>query len=356
MWILFHQVKLYFFLDLSKNGVISGILIYSKRLELKLHFMQNKKEITQLINVFDINSIYAHKVFLLADKENLINAATKIIGERPKPFVKWVGGKRQLLKQFRMLNLYPPEKFNPITGKYFEPFVGGGAVFFDLLPEKAYLSDLNEELVITYNVIKNDVENLIKSLKKHKLDKEYFIEIRAKDPKKLSDLNVASRFIYLNRTCFNGMYRVNSSGGFNVPYGKYTNPLICDEDNLRKVSKSLKNVEIKHQDYKAVLKLAKKGDFIYFDPPYYPVNKTSSFTSYTKENFLEKEQIELRDAFVELGKRGCFVMLSNSDTPFINKIYSGLKNVRINKIQAGRSINSDASKRGKITEVLITNY
>ncbi|OIO19198.1 MAG: hypothetical protein AUJ23_02410 [Candidatus Magasanikbacteria bacterium CG1_02_32_51] len=279
-----------------------------------------------------------------------------MISEKPKPFVKWVGGKRQLLAQFRLMNLYPPEKFDPKSGKYFEPFVGGGAVFFDLLPETAYLSDLNNELVVTYNVIKNDVENLIKSLKKHKLDKEYFLKIRAQNPEKLSDLNTASRFIYLNRTCFNGMYRVNSKGGFNVPFGKYTNPLICDENNLRKASKTLKNVEIKKQDYKEVLKKAKKGDFVYFDPPYYPVSKTASFTSYTSEAFLDKEQIELRDTFVELHKRGCFVMLSNSDTPFINKIYSEIKGVRITKVQAGRAINSDASKRGKITEVLVINY
>ncbi|MBU0647296.1 DNA adenine methylase [Patescibacteria group bacterium] len=280
----------------------------------------------------------------------------KLLEEKPKPFVKWVGGKRQLLKQFRDLGLYPPENFDPITNTYFEPFVGGGAVFFDLLPETAYLSDLNNELVVTYNVIKNDVENLIKSLKKHKLDKEYFLKIRAQKPEKLSDLNTASRFIYLNRTCFNGMYRVNSKGGFNVPFGKYTNPLICDESNLRKASKALKNVEIKKQDYKEVLKKAKKGDFIYFDPPYYPISKTASFTSYTSESFLDKEQIELRDTFVELHKRGCFVMLSNSDTPLINKIYSEPKGLRITKVQAGRAINSDASKRGKITEVLVTNY
>ena len=152
------------------------------------------------------------------------------------------------------------------------------------------------------------------------------------------------------------MYRVNSKGGFNVPFGKYTNPLICDENNLRKASKALKNVEIKKQDYKEVLKKARKGDFVYFDPPYYPVSKTASFTSYTSESFLDKEQIELRDTFVELHKRGCFVMLSNSDTPFINKIYSELKGLRITKVQAGRAINSDASKRGKITEVLVTNY
>ncbi|MEY4602582.1 MAG: hypothetical protein RL292_523 [Candidatus Parcubacteria bacterium] len=318
--------------------------------------MTTKDAIKDIQKTFDINAIYAHRVFTLADKTKLMDDSKRIISEKPKPFVKWVGGKRQLLAQFRRLNLYPPEKFNIETGRYFEPFVGGGAVFFDLLPERAYLSDLNNELVTTYNVIRSDVENLIKSLKKHKLDKEYFLKIRAQNPENLSDLNTASRFIYLNRTCFNGMYRVNSKGGFNVPFGKYTNPLICDDDNLRKASRALKNVEIKKQDYKEVLKKAKKGDFVYFDPPYYPVSKTASFTSYTAESFLDKEQIELRDTFVELHKRGCFVMLSNSDTPFINKIYSEPKGVRITKVQAGRAINSDASKRGKITEVLVTNY
>ncbi len=318
--------------------------------------MTQNQTITKIADTFSINAIYARRLFHTASKEHMFEDITKLLEEKPKPFVKWVGGKRQLLKQFRDLGLYPPENFDPITNTYFEPFVGGGAVFFDLLPETAYLSDLNNELVVTYNVIKNDVENLIKSLKKHKLDKEYFLKMRAQNPEKLSDLNTASRFIYLNRTCFNGMYRVNSKGGFNVPFGKYTNPLICDENNLRKASKALKNVEIRKQDYKEVLKKAKKGDFVYFDPPYYPVSKTASFTSYTSESFLDKEQIELRDTFVELHKRGCFVMLSNSDTPFINKIYSEPKGLRITKVQAGRAINSDASKRGKITEVLVTNY
>jgi DNA adenine methylase len=315
-----------------------------------------KQSVLDIQKTFDINRIYAYKVFLLADKKNLLDDSAKIIAEKPKPFVKWVGGKRQLLAQFRRLNLYPPEKFDIKTGRYFEPFVGGGAVFFDLLPEKGFLSDLNNELVITYNVIKNNVNELIKSLKKHKTDKEYFLKVRAQDTNALTDVSVASRFIFLNRTCFNGLYRVNSKGGFNVPYGKHTNPLICDEINLRKVSKALQSIEIKHQDYKTVLKKAKKGDFIYFDPPYYPVSKTSSFTSYTKEAFLDKEQTELRDTFLQLHKRGCFVMLSNSDTPFINNIYSGFKGVRISKIEAGRSINSKGSGRGKITEVLITNY
>lgn len=306
---------------------------------------------------FDINAIYAlHLAHVLTRSKNPLEDAKKYINEKAKPFVKWVGGKRQLLTQFRKMNLYPPEKFDTKKHRYFEPFVGGGAVFFDLLPEKAFLSDLNAELVTTYNVIKNDVEALIQSLKKYKYEKEYFLKVRAKNPKTLSDVEVASRFIYLNRTAFNGMYRVNSKGEFNVPFGKYNNPLICDADNLRKVSKALKGVQIKHQDYKAVLKHAKQGDFVYFDPPYYPVSKTASFTAYNADAFLDKEQIELRDTFVELHKRGCFVMLSNSDTPFINKIYSGIKDVRINKVQAGRAINSKSSGRGKITEVLVTNY
>jgi DNA adenine methylase len=152
------------------------------------------------------------------------------------------------------------------------------------------------------------------------------------------------------------MYRVNSKGKFNVPFGKYTNPIICDGENLLKVSKALQKVTIKNQDYKKVLDKAKKGDFVYFDPPYYPVSKTASFTSYTTDAFLEKEQTELRDTFVELHERGCFVMLSNSDTSVINELYSNIKDVKVSKVAAGRAINSNASKRGKISEVLVTNY
>ncbi len=318
--------------------------------------MTREQAIKKIEQSFDINPIFARKVYELLGANFSVEKAEKIIKSKAKPFVKWVGGKRQLLSQFRKMNLYPPEKFDAMKNSYFEPFVGGGAVFFDLLPNKAFLSDLNNDLVITYNVIKSDVNALIKSLNKHIYDKEYFLKIRAKDVNKLSDVEIASRFIYLNRTGFNGMYRVNSKGQFNVPFGKYTNPIICDEDNLRKVSEALKNVEIKHQDYKAILKKAKKGDFIYFDPPYYPVSKTASFTSYTADSFLDKEQLELRNTFAELSKRGCFVMLSNSDVPFINKIYSGIKGVRINKVQAGRAINSKSTGRGKVTEVLVTNY
>ena len=314
--------------------------------------------VKEIQKTFDVNAIYAKHVFSLADKKNLISSAEKIINDKPKPFVKWVGGKRQLLKQFKLMNLYPPEKFDPTKAHYFEPFVGGGAVFFDLLPKKAFLSDMNFELVTTYNVIKSDVENLIKLLKKHDHNKEYFLNVRAEKVEKLTPLQIASRFIYLNRACFNGMYRVNSRGEFNVPFGDNKNPLICDEENLRKISQALKNVEIKYQDYKHVLKKARKGDFIYFDPPYHPVSKTSTFISYTVNGFTENDQIELRDIFAELSKRGCYVMLSNSDAPFINKIYTEIKNggVRISKVDAGRAINSKGSGRGKIKEVLVTNY
>lgn len=318
--------------------------------------MTQNQTITKIADKFSINMIYARRLFHIASKRHMFEDIARLLDEKPKPFIKWVGGKRQLLKQFRDLGLYPPEDFNPITNTYFEPFVGGGAVFFDLLPKKAELSDLNKELVITYNVIKNNVEELIKSLRKHKHNKEYYLKIRGKKTEDLFDVEIASRFIYLNRTGFNGLYRVNKQGGFNVPFGRYNNPLICDEENLIRVSKSLQNTSVKHQDYKIVLKRAKKGDFIYFDPPYFPVSKTASFTSYTAETFLEKEQIELRDTLVELHKRDCFVMLSNSDTPFIKKIYSRINGVKINKIVAIRAINSKASGRGKITEILITNY
>ena len=311
---------------------------------------------TNIANAFDVNLIYARQLFQFVGKDSTLEDVQKLINAKPKPFVKWVGGKRQLLRQFRELGLYPPEDFNPITNTYYEPFVGGGAVFFDLLPKNAKLSDLNNELVTTYNVIKNNVDELIQSLQKHIYDKEYYLEVRAKKVEDLSDVEVASRFIFLNRTGFNGLYRVNKSGQFNVPFGRYNNPVICDEDNLRRVSDALQDVTITHQDYKNVLKTAKSGDFIYLDPPYYPINATSSFTSYTAEGFLEKEQTELRDTFVKLHEKGCFVMLSNSDTPFINELYSGLDGITINKITAGRSINSKGSGRGKITEVLVTNY
>lgn len=322
-----------------------------------------KSQITNLLQKeFNLNHILASSIVSKVNSNFVdTNSVESIFAwheeNKPKPFIKWVGGKRQLLKQFKLMNLYPPKDFNPSKAKYFEPFVGGGAVFFDLLPQKAILSDLNSELVITYNVIKSDVQKLIKSLKKHKHNKDYFLKIRKKNPEKLSDIEKASRFIYLNKSGFNGMYRVNKSGKFNVLFGSQTNPLICDEENLLKVSESLKDVKIIEQDYKQVLKDVKRGDFVYFDPPYYPINRTSSFTGYTADGFLKKEQEDLRDVYFELHKKGCFVMLSNSNTEFIEKLYSGLdKKIKAHKVNASRMINSDATKRGKIKEVLVINY
>jgi DNA adenine methylase len=218
------------------------------------------------------------------------------------------------------------------------------------------LSDVNSDLITTYKVIQNDVEKLITSLRRHEYEKEHFLKVRARKYEK--DIDSASRFIYLNRTCFNGMYRVNSKGEFNVPFGRYTNPQICDAVNLRRVSNALKGVSIQRIGYEHVLKRAKKGDFIYFDPPYHPVNTTSSFTSYTSDGFGVSDQERLRDVFIELSKRGCYVMLSNSDTPLINYLYTQPKSlgIKIHKVQAGRNINSKGHKRGKISEVLIVNY
>ena len=175
---------------------------------------------TRIANAFDVNLIYARQLCQSVDEDSTLEDIQRLIDTKPKPFVKWVGGKRQLLKQFRELGLYPPEAFNPITNTYHEPFVGGGAVFFDLLPKNAKLSDLNSELVITYNVIKNSVDELIESLQKHIYDKEYYLKVRAEKVEDLSEIEVASRFIFLNHTGFNGLYRVNKSGQVNVPFGR----------------------------------------------------------------------------------------------------------------------------------------
>lgn len=320
--------------------------------------MTTSQAIREMVTNYNVSYIYARKVYHSIPAPYSTEKAAEKIAEKPKPFVKWVGGKRQLIKQFRDMGLYPPDEFDPMKNSFFEPFVGGGAVFFDLLPEKAYLSDMNFDLVTTYNVIKNDVESLIKSLKKHAHNKEYFLKVRAQKVSTLTPLKIASRFIYLNRTCFNGMYRVNSKGEFNVPFGANKNPLICDEVNLRKVSKALQNVEIAHQDYKESIKKAKKGDFVYLDPPYHPMSSTASFTSYTKESFGAKEQVELRDTFLKLHKKGCFIMLSNSNADFINEIYGELKlhGIKVHKVEANRAINSKGDGRGKVKEVLVTNY
>lgn len=270
--------------------------------------------------------------------------------EQTYPIIKWAGGKRQLM--FELLKNMP-KSYN----RYFEPFIGGGALFFELQPENAYISDVNEELTNLYSVIKNNPNELIKDLKKHEVSKEYFLQIRSIDRdhkyKKLNDIQRASRFIYLNRTCFNGLYRVNSQGQFNVPFGYYKNPRIIDENNLLNCAKLLQNTEIKHADFAEILNHVQKGDFVYFDPPYVPLNETSSFTSYTKDGFDIDMQFKLRDVCNELDSMGVKFLLSNSDTPLVNELY---ENYNIKKVFASRAINANANGRGKITEVLVRNY
>lgn len=266
------------------------------------------------------------------------------------PIVKWVGGKRQLMYE---LEINMPKTYN----RYFEPFIGGGALFFYLQPDNAYISDMNEELINLYQVVRDNVDELITDLQKHDISKEYFMEIRnidrTEEYQNWSNIQKASRFIYLNRTCFNGMYRVNSKGEFNVPFGHYKNPRILDENNLINCSNLLQKTEIKHADFSEILKKVKKGDFVYFDPPYVPLSETSSFTSYTKDGFNIDMQFKLRDVCDELDSMGVKFLLSNSDTQFVNELY---ENYNIKKVFASRQINANADGRGKITEVLVRNY
>ncbi len=275
----------------------------------------------------------------------------------PHPFLKWAGGKRQLIPQ---LKNYFPKKFN----KYIEPFVGGGAVFFYLYREgflkykKAVLIDINKELINCYKVIKNNVIDLIKSLRNHKNEKNYYYKVRELDRNfetynKMTAIEKASRIIYLNRCCYNGLYRVNSKGQFNVPFGKYKNPNFCDKENLRAVNMVLQNVKIIHDSFERCPDFTNENTFLYFDPPYVPLSKTASFTSYTKENFIKEDQIKLKRLIDKLTEIGSKVMLSNSYNDFILDLY---KEYFIKKVSAKRAINSNASKRGEIKEVLITNY
>ncbi len=271
------------------------------------------------------------------------------IGPPPRPFVKWAGGKRQLLD---ILNAAAPANF----GRYYEPFVGGGAFLFSQLPDSATISDANPELINCYQVIRDDVEALIRSLRQHKNEEEHFYAVRAKDLTKMTPVQRASRFIYLNKTCFNGLYRENKSGQFNAPFGRYENPKIVDKENLLAINKYLQesDVDIYCGSYKTVLDKAMAGDFVYFDPPYAPMTRTANFANYLKGGFGLDDQAELANVFADLTRRGVQVMLSNSNTPVIHDLY---KNFNIQTIRAIRSINCKGGKRGKeANEVLVTNY
>jgi DNA adenine methylase len=287
----------------------------------------------------------------------------------PRPFLKWAGGKGQLIQQ------YLPH-FPIGYQHYYEPFVGGGAIFFHLQPKRALLIDINVELVNVYRCVRDDAENLIAHLEVHRERhcSEHYYDVRSLGASqstlqltadvKFSDatalvgsnhnLDRAARFIYLNKTCFNGLYRENSKGNFNVPLGSYKKPAICDPDLLRAASQALQFARLEVASFDRILKEAKTSqDFVYFDPPYHPLNATSKFTSYSRYSFHEADQIRLRDTVVELHDRGVKVMLSNSDCPFVRDLY---KDFNIHTIYASRNINCNAEKRGKITEVLVTSY
>lgn len=269
------------------------------------------------------------------------------------PVLKWVGGKRQLMSEI--------EKVLPKTyTTYYEPFIGGGAVLFELQPNKAVINDVNGELINLYNVIKDDVELLIEDLKKHENTPEYFYSIRELDRKKdkyenLSNIEKASRIVYLNKTCFNGLFRVNKAGEFNSPFGKYKNPNIVDEVTLKAVSKYFNKADIKilNGDFEASLKGIRKGAFVYLDPPYDPVSNSANFTGYDKGGFNRDEQIRLKKLCDKLDKKGVKFLLSNSATDFIKDLY---KDYNIKIVKAKRAINSNGNARGEVDEVLVRNY
>jgi DNA adenine methylase len=265
----------------------------------------------------------------------------------PRPFLKWAGGKGQLIQQYLA---HFPKDFST----YYEPFLGGGAIFFHLQPRQSVLSDINAELVNVYCCIRDRVEELIELLQQHQQRhcREYYYQMRAFTSS--FPLEKAARLIYLNKTCFNGLYRENSRGQFNVPMGQYKAPKICHPELLRSVSQSLQSTRLVVRPFDAVLDDAiDDRTFVYFDPPYHPISATSRFTAYNRYSFHASDQVRLRDTFVQLANRGINVMLSNSDCPFIRELY---QDFTIHPIAASRSINSNPQRRGKITELLITSY
>lgn len=274
-----------------------------------------------------------------------------------KPFTKWTGGKRQLLPE--LLRLSPKE-----YQRYYEPFIGGGALFFEIAPEDAVINDANSELIHAYEQIRDNVDELINILKIHDKNnnKEYYLDIRSLDrDEKFEDMTSvekAARLLYMLRVNFNGLYRVNSKNQFNVPYGRYKNPKIVDEALLRSISPYLKSnpIVILNGDFEEAVVDARNSDFVYFDPPYAPVSPTSDFTAYTQDGFDYHEQKRLRDIFERLSNEGVQVMLSNSDTEVIHELYGDIPGINFTIVAAKRVINFKASGRGNVNEVIIRNY
>lgn len=273
---------------------------------------------------------------------------------RLRPFLKWAGGKRQLLP---VLRRHVPHRY----GRYFEPFLGAGALFFDLQPQEAVVNDANGELINCYRLIQSAPEALLADLRRHRNASEYFYSLRNLDRRpefaSLTPLQRASRLIFLNKTCYNGLFRVNRRGHFNAPFGAYKNPRLADEELIREVSRYLntERITLLNTDFASALEQAGEGDFAYLDPPYDPVSPTSSFTGYHHGCFNRAEQIRLKETCDDLTRRGCRLLLSNSDTPFIRELYGDARVYEIVEVPANRSINSRGDRRGRMSELLISN-
>lgn len=270
----------------------------------------------------------------------------------PRPFMKWAGGKTQLITE---LNGRLPAEF----GNYHEPFLGGGAFFFKLYRDSKFgharISDLNSELIDAYRAIRDSLEEVIAALSGYPHDAAFYYRLRAQRPAELSLPARAARMIYLNKTGYNGLYRVNKRGEFNVPFGRHKNPTYLDADNLRAVSRALQSVDIHHAPFETVLDHAREGDLVYFDPPYVPVSRTANFTSYQADGFSLDDQRRLRDVCVELTRRNVYILLSNSDTETARELFSRPP-FEVNEVLANRAINCDRGRRGKMTELIVTNY
>lgn len=268
------------------------------------------------------------------------------------PFVKWVGGKGRILPQLMPLMPAGVDRM-----RHVEPFVGGGALFFSRLPERALLCDVNRSLIGTYEAIRDDLDGVVESLEAlsvgHCKERYYGVRERYNTMSRAPSSDRAAMFIYLNKTCFNGLHRVNRKGEFNVPMGSYKNPRILDYDGLCAASAALQTADLVHDGFEGLLRRARPGDFVYFDPPYEPVSDTANFTGYAQGGFDQAAQTRLRDVYRELDRRGCKLMLSNSDVPFIRELY---QDFNVDLVAAPRAINCDARGRGKVSEVVVRNY
>jgi DNA adenine methylase len=331
--------KFYKAADLAKNLDVNIMTIYRYIKADRIRAIKIGKEYR--IRNSDLNDFLNNSTQSFTSRETGKNEKSKKLN----PILKWVGGKRQMLKDIgRKL----PETY----GRYYEPFLGGGALFFALNPKRATISDLNPELMNVYLSVRDNVDEVIKRLSEYKNEEGFFYETRKKRWEDLNKFEAAARTIFLNRTCFNGLYRVNKSGGFNVPFGKYKNPKIINIENLTEVSNALKNTTIICEDYLKVLKKAKSGDLIFLDPPYLPISEFSDFKRYTKEQFHKEDHLKLADEVRRLNAKGCYIILTNSNSPIVYELYKGFN---IEVIQTRRNINSKPNLR-KGEDIIVTNF